>query len=146
MGIAKMDMRKASFTVESTFVLTITIWIVMSICYFSMYAHDRTVLYALAQNHVEEWSEQKENEKVISESLQQYADNYLVITEVQGVKMRKGIHKVDATIDYRLKIHFPFVNKLFQTKEKGEIKISRENLRPAYYLWDSQVVEEMIGQ
>ena len=46
----QLKIRKASFTVEAVFVVTIVIWIVAAICYLSVYSHDEVALYTLTQN------------------------------------------------------------------------------------------------
>ena len=44
-----MMWKKASFTVEAAFIFSIAIWILFSICYLSMYVHDRTAVYSLGK-------------------------------------------------------------------------------------------------
>ena len=53
MGDIYMIWKKASFTVEAAFIFSIVIWILFSICYLSMYVHDRTAVYSLGQHYLE---------------------------------------------------------------------------------------------
>ena len=55
-----MRRKEGSFTVEATFVVTITLWIIFALCYLSLFSHDQAVLYSSGQRCLREnYSEQK---------------------------------------------------------------------------------------
>ena len=87
----QLKIRKASFTVEAVFVVTIVIWIVAAICYLSVYSHDEVALYTLTQNFLELAAE---NGKQLKESevqigLREYLEEHLILSRMRRVGVKE---------------------------------------------------------
>ena len=63
------DKVKGSFTLEATFVVTIILWIVFSLCYLSLLSHDQVVLYSGGQKCLRENYREEQSREVIQKQL-----------------------------------------------------------------------------
>ena len=106
-----MMWKKASFTVEAAFIFSIAIWILFSICYLSIYVHDRTVTYSLGQHYLEVAVENgaEVGEEELKEGLERYLSQKLLLCDIGKVtgevkfKLYKGnIIKAGTTSPYSL--------------------------------------------
>lgn len=134
--------KRASFTVEAVFIMSITIWILLSICYLSMYAHDCTAIYSLGESflerEVENGKECKEQEMV--SALKDYLTEHLMISQIEEVSVKKKLLSVEGEILFCVDIHVPFLKNIL-TGEKGKrVHLSHEKIFPPYYMWDSEVI------
>lgn len=131
---------------EAVFVMSIVLWIVISICYLSMYAHDQTVLESLGKNYlelsVENGKDWKEAEVAVQ--LKKYLQEHLLICDIKDVSVEKKILSVEAGIQFGVRVRFPFVEKLLTGNEGKRIYISHEVIFPPYYLWDSEVISDVV--
>lgn len=138
-----MMWKKASFTVEAAFIFSIAIWILFSICYLSMYVHDRTAVYSLGQHYLEmaleNGAEVEEGE--LRAGLEEYLSEKLLISEIGRVHVKKGLVSVEAEISLLLTIQFPFIKEILTGQEGKNIDLSHERLSAPNVLWDSEVIK-----
>lgn len=138
-----MKWKKGSFTVEAAFIFSITIWIIFSICYLSMYVHDRTAAYSLGQHYLEMALENGADveEGELKEGLEEYLSEKLLISEIGKVHVKKGLASMEAEIPLILTIRFPFVKELLTGQEGKKIYLSHEKLSAPDILWDAGVIK-----
>lgn len=127
-------MRNAYYTVEATFVMTISLWVIFAIFYGGFFIHDRMIVSSVT------------NEVAIKETdsakIKTSLEKKLFLMQVQKVSMKKGLASVDVTVSYRLPIHAKDIRHLFQ-KEEGDSSytISREIVKYAKYKWDYDILK-----
>lgn len=138
-----MMCKKASFTVEAAFIFSIAIWILFSICYLSMYVHDRTTAYSLGQHYLDIALENASGvgEIELKEGLEEYLAEKLLICKIGRVYVKKGLISVEAEVSLLLTIQFPFVKELLTGREGKKIKLSHERLSAPDVLWDAEVIK-----
>lgn len=138
-----MMWKKASFTVEAAFIFSIAIWILFSICYLSMYVHDRTAVYSLGQHYLEMALENgaEVEERELRVGLEAYLSEKLLISEIGRVYVKKGLVSVEAEISLLLTIQFPFVKEILTGREGKNIDLAHERLSAPNVLWDSEVIK-----
>ncbi len=138
-----MMWKKASFTVEAAFIFSIAIWILFSICYLSMYVHDRTAVYSLGQHYLEMALENgaEVEERELRAGLEAYLSEKLLISEVERIHVKKGLVSVEAEISLLLTIQFPFVKEILTGQEGKNIDLAHERLSAPNVLWDSEVIK-----
>lgn len=143
-----LKLKGASFTVEAVFIMTITVWIFISICYFSLYSHDSALIGSLGHNYIEMQMESKEEmkENKLENEAKKYIQKQLFICEIEDIAVHKKVLSLDMEIRYRADIRFPFAEKLMTGKAGKVIRFSHELLRPAQYLWDSEVAKNIYEQ
>lgn len=139
-----MGWKKASFTVEATFIFSFVIWILFSICYLSMYVHDRTAAYSLGQHYLEMELEHgaEAGEKTLKNGLGEYLSKKMLICEVEKTHVKKGLVSVEAEVWLGLNLRFPFVKELLTGREGKKIELSHETLSAPDILWDAEVIKE----
>lgn len=138
-----MKWKKASFTVEAAFIFSIAIWILFSICYLSMYVHDRTMAFSLGQHYLEMALENgaEVGEGKLKEGLEEYLSEKLLICDLGGVHVKKGLASVEAEVSLLLTIRFPFIKELFTGRKGKKIYLSHEMLSAPDILWDAEVIK-----
>ena len=140
----QLKIRKASFTVEAVFVVTIVIWIVAAICYLSVYSHDEVALYTLTQNFLELAAE---NGKQLKESevqigLREYLEEHLILSRMRRVGVKEKPQFVQVDLEYYADVKFPFPKILLPAARGKRICISHEKLFAPNYMWDYEAVKE----
>ena len=143
MGDIYMIWKKASFTVEAAFIFSIVIWILFSICYLSMYVHDRTAVYSLGQHYLEMALENgaEVEEMELKEGLENYLSEKLLISHTGRIRVKEGLVSVEAEIPLLLAIRFPFIKEILTGQEGKRIYLSHEKLNAPYIVWDSEVIK-----
>ena len=138
-----MMWKKASFTVEAAFIFSIDIWILFSICYLSIYVHDRTVTYSLGQHYLEVAVENgaEVGEEELKEGLERYLSQKLLLCDIGKVHVKKGLTSVEAEVSLLLTIQFPFVKELLTGQKGKKIDLSHEKLSAPNILWDVEVIK-----
>lgn len=143
-----LKLKGASFTVEAVFIMTFTVWIFVSICYFSLYSHDSALIGSLGHNYIEMQmeSEGEMKENILEKEAKRYIQKQLFICEIQDIAVHKKALSLDMEIHYRVDVRFPFAEKLMTGKAGKVIQFSHELLVPAHCLWDSEVAKNIYGQ
>lgn len=139
----RQSLARASFTVEATFVIPISIWIVLLVCYLAIYAHDETVLVSLGHNYLEMAFENGENPGISSleTNMQKYLQKHLLLGQVDEVAVKKTGWSVSASFTYQSTVSVPFVKKMLTGKEGRKVSVSRERFLPAERMWECEIFE-----
>ncbi len=133
---------KASFTVEAVFIMTISIWVTASICYLSVYSHDRTALYSLAQNYLEQSVENGKNftESEVRSGLKKYLEEHMLLFRIDGVSVKKGALSIQSEIRFHIEARLPFAARLLSSDSERRSSISHEVLFAPCYMWDCEIL------
>lgn len=142
----RMKSRTASFTVEAVFVMCITVWVLAAVCYLSMYSHDRTALYTLAENYLEQ---SVENGKGFSKAdlesgMKQYIGKHLFLCRIEQIRVERKVMSVSAEIMFYADVQIPFVRKLLTGSRGRNIHISHEVLFAPNYMRDSREIKRVL--
>lgn len=138
--------RKASFTVEAVFVMSITVWVLAGICYLSLYSHDQTAMYSLVQNQLEMSVENGRecSETDIQNGLREYLQKHSMICRIDQVSVKKNMLSVQVDVRFHPEITLPFVRQLLSAEGGRTISCSHEVLFAPYYLWDSENIKDTL--
>lgn len=137
-----MKRMRASFTVEAVFVMTIAIWVIAALCYLSVYSHDRTALYSLAQNYLEQSVENGKNcvESEIQAGMKKYLEEHMLLFRIDGVSIKKGALSVRSEIRFHIETQLPFAAGLLSSDRKRRSSISHEVMFAPCYMWDCEIL------
>ena len=143
MGIMDKDMSRGSFTVEATFVVMISIWIVLIVCYVSMYAHDEATLYSIGKNYMEISSENGSisREEQVAEGMRKYLQKHVLIGQIKNVSIEKRLLYVQAEFEYEAKVRMPFVKRLLTGTDGKKVVLTHERYSPTEQMWDYEMLE-----
>lgn len=137
----RLNCRKASFTVEAVFVVSIVVWIVVSICYLSVFTHDQTALFSLTQSYVEQAVENGSEftEDGLRAGLMPYISSHMMLCRIDNISVKKRLMSVDVDLEYTTQVQFPFAGKLLSAGRPRRIRISHEVLFAPYRMWSMEV-------
>lgn len=134
---------KGVYTVEAVFVMSISIWILVGICYGGMYVHDRIVLESVTNGEASAWLSQAETEetKTWCENLRKTLDGKMFLLQVRDVRSSTVSGGKKIQIRYVLSVSWNLFKKIL---EQGRTELLyetvREDIVPTKYMWDSEVV------
>ena len=121
-----MRRKEGSFTVEATFVVTITLWIIFALCYLSLFSHDQAVLYSGGQRCLREnYSEQKCKEVM---------QKQLFILKIDDVDCNTNVLYRKLKVKAKIVMTAPFLSS--QKEYCDEMQI--ENWTCSKRLWDTE--------
>ncbi len=122
-----------SYTVEATFILLISITVIIAILYYLMWRHDATVIDStvhIAMDNNESCQKKKEEiEKLLS--------NRLFLTNILDVKVKSKVFSYQTVVNYRLKVNIPFVEE-----SKMTTSVSHVYFVPSEKMWDYTILKE----
>lgn len=126
--------RKASFTVESTFVMVITIWVIMILIYGSMYIHDSVVMRSVLRLRLQQGDlEEKEVKADMKKKM--------FLVQCDTLKYKKGILSDKITLYYHVTITNGLIQKILMNGQKtGQISVEKEKGNGAVLMWDATVI------
>ena len=132
---------RGSFTVEATFIICISAWVLVALCYGGMYIHDQVVVESetniVASRGIRE--EQKDLPKEIRDTL----DKKLFFFQVKKVEESNLLNEKTIEVSYQIPVSFPLLKRLWMGKKKAlTYKTVREKLTPALWKWDLEKEEE----
>ena len=136
--------RKASLTIEAVFVINITIWVLMAVCYAAVYSHDRTAMFSMAEHYIEQAVEdgKKFTASDMETGLKQYVNEHLFLCRADSISVKKELLSVRVDITFHAEVSVPFIKRLL-TGEKGKkISLSHELLFAPEYLWNSREIRD----
>lgn len=139
-----LNWRKASLTVEAVFVINITIWVLMAVCYVAVYSHDRTAMFSMAEHYIEQAVEdgKKFTASDMETGLKQYVNEHLFLCRADSISVKKELLSVRVDITFHAEVSVPFIKRLL-TGEKGrKISLSHELLFAPEYLWNSREIRD----
>ena len=142
----RVTVRRASFTVEAVFVMSITIWIIMAICYLALYSHDNAVMYSLAEHYVEQavedGKEWKESE--LQSGLKKYLQKHVMISQIDRVSVNRQVLSVKAEIAYHVNVEMPFIKTVLSGGHGATVCVFSKVLFPPYYMWDAEEIKDAV--
>ncbi len=127
--------RKASFTVEATFVMLIVVWVVLVLVYSSFYLHDRVVLASDLQFHLQ-------MDEVEQSTIQEKMQSRLFLIDLNDIKQEDGLLSLGATARYHITIRDQWIKMmLLHGGEKGEYHVEKDRASQAELMWDATVID-----
>lgn len=125
---------KASFTVEATFVMLVSIWVILMLIYGTMYIHDSVVMKSVLRLRLQQGNLEQ---RAVKTDMQ----DKLFLIQCDDIKYSKGILSDKATLSYHLKITGKWIEKIFMNNHKtGEICVEKEKGNGAVLMWDATVI------
>lgn len=127
------------YTVEATFIITICVWVMVSLCYGGLYIHDRiameTVTNELAGRDFSDGKKVEVNEW--KKNAEKKLEKCLYLLQVKAVSADRGITAVKIKVRYRLPISFDYLKKILSGgKAEPVFETAREIVQPAKSKWD----------
>lgn len=139
---------KGIYTVEAVFVMSICIWILVGICYGGMYVHDRMILASVTNGETAAWLSRTDSAetKKWCEDLKKVLDKKMFLIRIRGVKANSVLSGKKVQIHYVLPVSWSFLKKIL-TQGKAELAYEtvREDIVPAKYMWDREIVDHYSG-
>lgn len=124
---------RASYTLEATFLVTITIWIIVCICYGGMYVHDTLILESVANEALASRIAADTEEKQWDKEIKKEIDETLFFINVSSVNVESKLAA------YEIEVHGSYA--VFGKKRKYTYKTQRENVNPTKYKWDYDILK-----
>lgn len=124
--------------------MSMVVWVILSICYFSMYLHDQVVICSGGKDVISIMCK-RGNDKAdmeLEKEVQEYLDKKLLICQVECVSVKKNVLLVEADIRFSACVTLPFAEKLLG--KSREIHLEQETIIPSCYMWDSDVVKKAV--
>lgn len=146
MQIVGIRVTQASFTVEAVFVMSFVVWIVVGLCYYSMYSHDKAVIYSLSQDHLEKNVENGQDWKKeeLEISLKKYIQEHMIIVDITDVSIIRNLRSLNADIEFDLDVSFPFVADLLYKLNGNKVKVTHELLFAPYFMLDGEAAKKVL--
>lgn len=139
---------KGVYTVEAVFVMSICIWILVGICYGGMYVHDRMILASVTNGETAAWLSRTDSAetKKWCEDLKKVLDKKMFLIRIRGVKANSVLSGKKVQIHYVLPVSWSFLKKILtQGKTELAYETVREDIVPAKYMWDREIVDHYSG-
>ncbi len=122
-----------SFTVEATFIICITIWIIISTMYLAFYVHDEAAIYTMSQEYMDGCI--RENEDVDDKDFKAYLNKHTMLCKVTDVNTNKSLLKCQTNIKYMADINLGFTGVLMSGMKEKDMCVEHENRNPVRELW-----------
>lgn len=132
------------YTLESTFIMSICIWILMALCYGGFYVHDRLVLESQTNGKTAQWIADEEpiSASLWEEEMKKKIEKQLLLMNVKSVKAKNQVLCEKVTVICELSVSFPLLKKILAKNNQVQQEITREIIVPAKYRWDMEKPEE----
>ena len=138
-------MRKSGgyYTVEATFIVTITIVVTVAVLYAGLYVHDRMVIESVSARWLMRWEHQTSDEKMSEEEftggLKADLEKFVFMLPVHDIDVDEGLLSADVTVSYGISLSFGFLNKIWGgTEGVREEDASVTTIWPAKLKWDAE--------
>ena len=131
------------YTIEAVFVMSICIWVLVGICYGGMYVHDRIVLESVTNEETAAWLSQTDSTetKKWCENMRKKLDKKMFLAQIKNVKASPVLLGKKIQIRYALPVSWNLLKKIFmQGKAELTYEIVREDIVPAKYMWDREIL------
>lgn len=138
-------MKKAYYTVEAAFVVSICVWLLFALIYGGFYIHDRVILGSVT-NEMTSSRFQNGREAVTEEwerNVKHELQRQLFLMQIKEVKGDKGLLDVKMQIHYSLPISLDRIRKIFLGDSKNAVfETARELVKPMEYKWDYDLMKK----
>lgn len=133
----------AYFTVEATFVVTISIWIILGIVYLSLFTHDYCVIYSITENTLSEMTNngKKYEKSKIEGEIRNKLGSKMMITQVDHVWVEEKLRAIKVEVGYAMNVKLPFVRELVEKIRDTKMEVERHVICPAKDRWNSEIVK-----
>lgn len=137
-------MKKAYYTVEATFVVSICVWVLFALIYSGFYIHDRVILGSVT-NEMTSSRFQNGRESVTGKwelQIKGELERRLFLMQIKEVKGEKGLMTVTLQVRYGLPISLDKIRKILSGGSGGTTFVTtRELVRPVEYKWDYDLLK-----
>lgn len=138
-------MKKAYYTVEATFVVSICVWLLFALIYGGFYIHDRVILGSVTNEMVS--SRFQNGRKSVTEKWEKKVKNelerQLFLMQIEDVKGEKGLLRVKMQVRYRLPISLTKIRSIFSGGSgAATFETVRELVKPVEYKWDYDLLQD----
>jgi hypothetical protein len=137
--------KKASYTVEASFVVSICIWVLFALLYSGLYIHDQMVVSSVT-NEMTASRFQNGRSKVTDgwkKKVKKKLEKSLFLMQIQEVKGSKALNTVTVKVRYSLPISLDLLKKIFSSGKGGTtFSTTRELVKPVEYKWDLNLLKE----
>ncbi|MBR6229053.1 MAG: hypothetical protein IKQ97_04890 [Eubacterium sp.] len=142
--------KDAYFTVEATFVVTITMLLVVAVLYTGLYVHDRIITETVTERWTARWEHQTEEEKFsvgkFKKKLNKELSEKLFLVPIYGVDVEEKMTSLSICVRYGLPVSLSFLKRVWGG-ENGERKetVKATRIQPAKIKWDADAVKQEKG-
>lgn len=139
----RLNRRRASFTVEAVFVVSMIVWVVASVCYLSVFTHDQAAMFSLTQSYVEQMEENGNEftEDRLEAGLAPYLRSHMMLCRISYISVKKKLTSVNVEIEYTAEVRFPFARELLRAGRPRRAQICHEVLFAPHRMWSMEVVD-----
>ena len=135
----------AYYTVEATFIVTITIVLTVAVLYAGLYVHDRMVIESVSARWLMRWENQTTEEKMskeeFTEGLRSELDGSVFMLSVYDIDVDEDLMSADVAVSYGLSLSFGFLNRIWGGENGRRIESSSvSTIWPAKLKWDADAV------
>ncbi len=131
-----MVKRKGSYTVEAVFVMTISVFVILSLCYAAMFMHDKAVVLSASHYVLEKEPEDDQSGKEINGELA----GKLFLIRIHHAEIKNRIFSKKITVDYSLSLSFPMLKRaLLGDDETAQIITEQGKADPTALMWDAAI-------
>ncbi len=137
----RMSWRRASFTVEATFIMVFVTWVILGICYLSLFIHDRTVLPSTGINYLAMCVEQEQmpGEAQMETGLMECLQDQMLLCKIQSVSVKKRALALEVRVRFKAQVSMPFVKEFLTGRDRELDTFSYPLSRPCNLMWDSEL-------
>ena len=137
--------QNAYYTVEATFIVTISILLVMAVLYTGLYVHDRIVVETVTEQRTAIWEhqaeEKKDSESEFKNKLEEDLRNKLFLVSVSGINVEDGLASITVDVGYTLPVSLSFLKRIWADDSGMRTEaVKAARVWPAKWKWDADVI------
>lgn len=128
---------KGYITVEATFIVAISIWVLISMMYGGFYVHDRVVLSSYTCGNFNDWVRTQDISRTKrEETFQKELNKKLFLLKVKNVSIKEMIIEKRVSVSYHIPIAWGLLKKIWQGNQSEITETFGFGIhKPAYSLW-----------
>lgn len=130
---------RGSYTVEATFIVTISLFVIMSVCYAAMFVHDKAAVLSCGRYQAEYHLQDGKvpGKELLESDIQRSLQGKLFIIHIQSVTVKKQVLQYKITINYTLSLSVPVLKQiLLGSRESKAFILEHGYFRPSLAMWD----------
>lgn len=136
------------YTLEAVFIVSISIWILVALCYGGMYVHDRVVMESVTNEETASWLSRSgaQSEQEWRTALEKKLEQNLLILRVHSVQTTKKLQSQKVQVRYSVPVSWTLLKKIWSGNKNTVVyETEREDVVPAKYKWDASIVDTEKG-
>jgi hypothetical protein len=131
-----LDKGNGSYTVEAVFVITISLFVIVSIYYAAMFMHDKAVILTVSHYHLDSKTQEESMENSIKSGL----EDKLFIAYVKNISFKSQLLSKQVMVDYSLTLSVPLLKKaLLGSDGEASVVIEHSLVDPVVMMWNTAV-------